>query len=249
MDFVTDHGPTWTLFHQIDMFFVVLFTIELLMLVKYRGLRHFRDLWQAFDAILILSTWIFLTVPQLQDFPVLRALRLVVKVQEMRNLVAALVGATRRLFAVGLLLLLIFYIFAVVFTNIFKDLQEDGYTEEDYFSRLDKTFFTLFQFMTLDSWSGVTKEIMVEYPWAWLPICAFIVVSSFVVINLFIAVICDSVAEVQRRDMEENLNQINSMLSMVEEKKEYDLRQLEDKIDELRELIMELRNERKQHSD
>ena len=167
----------------------------------------------------------------------------------MRNLVAALVGATRRLFAVALLLLLIFYIFAVIFTNIFKDLYEDGYTNEDYFSRLDKTFFTLFQFMTLDGWSDVTKEVMAEYPWAWMPISVFIVVSSFVVINLFIAVICDSVAEVQRRDMEQNLMQINSMLSMVEDKKDQDITLLEDKIDELRELIMELRNEKKQHSD
>ena len=78
MDFVTDYSPMWIVFHRIDMFFVGLFTIELLMLIKHRGLRQF-DMWQIFDATLILSTWIFLTEPQLQDFPVLRALRLVVK--------------------------------------------------------------------------------------------------------------------------------------------------------------------------
>ena len=137
----------------------------------------------------------------------------------MKNLVTALVGATRRIVAVALLLLLIFYIFGVVFTLLFKDLQEDGYSEEDYFSRLDKTLYTLFQFMTLDSWSAITKEVMVPYPWAWLPIFTFILVSSFVVINLFIAVICESVGEVQRQEMQQNVLQINSMLSMVEDKK------------------------------
>ncbi len=79
MDFVTDFSPTWMIFYWIDMFFVGLFTVELLMIVKYRGLQQFNDPWHAFDAILILSTWIFVTVPQLQDLPVLRALRLVVK--------------------------------------------------------------------------------------------------------------------------------------------------------------------------
>ncbi len=163
----------------------------------------------------------------------------------MRNLVSALMVATKKIFAVGMLLLLIFYVFGVIFTLLFKDLQEDGYTEEDYFSRIDKTFFTLFQFMTLDGWSDITNQILVPYPWAWLPIFTFILISSFVVINLFIAVICDSVAEVQRREFEQNIQQINSKLSMVEDNKVSEIEFLEDKIDNLHELIKALRNDMK----
>jgi hypothetical protein len=166
----------------------------------------------------------------------------------MRDLVSALVGATRRIFAVGMLLLLIFYVFGVLFTLFFKDLQEDGYTEEDYFSRLDVTFFTLFQFMTLDSWSGVTKDILVPFPWAWIPIFTFIVVSSFVVINLVIAVICESVNEVQRQKIEQNIEQINSMVSHIEDSK-VDIMHLESKMDEMRDLILELKKDIKEHKD
>lgn len=167
----------------------------------------------------------------------------------MRNLVSALVDATKKIFAVGMLLLLIFYTFGVIFTLLFKDLQEDGYTEEDYFSRLDITLFTLFQFMTLDGWSDITKEILIAYPWAWLPIFTFILMSSFVVINLFIAVICDSVAEVQRREFEQNIMEINSKLSMVEDTNAAEINDLERKIDQLQEIILNLSNDLKKHLD
>lgn len=164
----------------------------------------------------------------------------------MRNLVTALLDATKRIFAVGMLLLLIFYMFGVIFTLLFKDLQEDGYTADDYFSRLDITFFTLFQFLTLDSWSYVTKQVMVAYPWAWAPICTFIALTSFLVINLVIAVICDSVAEVQRRELEQNIMQINSIISNVESRAA-EITNLENKVDDLQKLIEELRKDIKSH--
>ena len=166
----------------------------------------------------------------------------------MRNLVSALLGATKRISAVAMLLLIIFYIFGVVFTLLFKDLQEDGYTEDDYFSRLDITFFTLFRFMTMD-WSYVTQQVMVAFPWAWAPIIAFIILTSFIVINLVIAVICESVGEVQRMEMEENLMQMNSMVTNTEEQKAEEIKHLEKKIDNLQQLIEELRYEMKQHKE
>ncbi len=167
----------------------------------------------------------------------------------MRNLVSALVVATKKIFAVAMLLLLIFYTSGVIFTLLFKDLKEDGYTEEDYFSRLDITLFTLFQFMTLDGWSDITKEVLTAYHWAWIPICTFILISSFVVINLFIAVICDSVAEVQRREFEHNIMQINSKLSMVEDNKAAEIFELEYKVEQLQEMIIGLRNDLRQRND
>ena len=95
---------------------------------------------------------------------------------------------------IGLMLALIFYIFAVMFTQLFKDLYEDGQTEEDYFSRMDATFFTLFQIMTLDSWADICREVMLVYSWAWLPFIAFVIITGFIVVNLIIAVICDAIS-------------------------------------------------------
>lgn len=81
-----------------------------------------------------------------------------------------------------------------MFTQLFKDLHENGDTEEDYFSRMDRTFFTLFQIMTLDSWADIAREVMIVYSWAWLPFIAFVIITGFIVVNLIIAVICDAIS-------------------------------------------------------
>jgi voltage-gated sodium channel len=65
---------------------------------------------------------------------------------------------------------------------------------DEYFGRMDRTLFTLFQIMTLDNWAEITRDLMVEYPWAWLPIIVYVIITAFVVVNLVIAVICDAVA-------------------------------------------------------
>ena len=95
-----------------------------------------------------------------------------------------------RMFAIGLLLFLVSYIFAVMFTQLFKTLD----LSEDYFGRIDNTFFTLFQIMTLDAWADIAREVMEEFPWAWFPFIVFVIVTGFVVVNLIIAVICDAIS-------------------------------------------------------
>lgn len=99
-----------------------------------------------------------------------------------------------RMLAIGVLLTLVSYIFAVMMTQLFKDLFERGLTDEDYFGRLDDTFFTLFQIMTLDAWSDIARQVMVVYTWAWIPFLVFVVLTGFVVVNLVIAVICDAIS-------------------------------------------------------
>ena len=98
----------------------------------------------------------------------------------------------------------------------------------------------------MDAWTEIAKQVMVPYPWAWAPICTFIILTSFVVINLVIAVICESVGEVQRQEMEQNLMQMNSMITTAEEHKTTDMIQLEKKVDRLQGIIEELRNEIRQ---
>jgi hypothetical protein len=105
-----------------------------------------------------------------------------------------------RMAAIGLMLFLIFYIFAVMFTQLFKDLYKDGDTDYKYFSRIDATFFTLFQIMTLDAWADIARQVIHVYKWAWLPFVAFVIISGFIVVNLIIAVICDAIAALHKDD-------------------------------------------------
>lgn len=114
---------------------------------------------------------------------------------------AALFGVVPRMAAIGVMLTLIFYIFAVMFTQLFSDLHEiEPKTEFNYFGGMGWTLFTLFQMMTLDNWASICREVMVHYPWAWLPFVAFVIISGFIVVNLIIAVICDAIASLHKTD-------------------------------------------------
>ena len=55
----------------------------------------------------------------------------------------------------------------------------------DYFGDLPTTLFTLFQTMTGEAWPDIARDVMDESPMAWI----HILVSSFMVLNLFIAVV------------------------------------------------------------
>ena len=80
----------------------------------------------------------------------------------------------------------------------------DGFLDHDYFGRLDYTFITLFQIMTLDSWLSVVRQVMHAQPWAWITFFAWVVITAFFVLNLVVAVICESLMEIhQSKDKEE----------------------------------------------
>lgn len=105
-----------------------------------------------------------------------------------------------RMAAIGLMLALIFYIFAVMFTQLFQDLYDNGDTDFNYFGGMGWTTFTLFQMMTLDNWASIARQVIRVYKWAWAPFIAFVIISGFIVVNLIIAVICDAISALHKDD-------------------------------------------------
>ena len=73
---------------------------------------------------------------------------------------------------------------------------------EEQFGTLGASLFTLFQLMTLDDWANIVKPAMELQPYALLFFMPFIVVSTFVVLNLFIGVIVDSIQTLREQEPE-----------------------------------------------
>ncbi|KAL7547090.1 hypothetical protein ACHAWF_010406 [Thalassiosira exigua] len=181
------------IFNTVDLAILVVFTMESILQVFSNGFRRFfKDGWLVFDLIIVLVSWISLEVDGLRAFTVFRVMRFVTRVSVLRNVVVALFSIVPAITAIFTLLLLIFYIFAVMFTTLFKNYYKDGYTSADYFGRLDLSLFTLFQILCLDEWSGIAYEITAVEYWSWIIFVVFVVMSAFVVVNLLIAVICDA---------------------------------------------------------
>jgi hypothetical protein len=156
-------GLSWA-----DNIFLSIFTIELGLQLIALGVHFFLDGWLIFDFVIIFVSWTFDSISFVRAFRIFRALRLVTRVKTMKNLVLVLFSVLPNMGAIVFLLLMVSYIFAVMFTQLFKDIQEyNGLSNDtshpDYYGRLDLTLFTLFQLMTLDGWSEIARETIDVY--------------------------------------------------------------------------------------
>ncbi|MFO1495315.1 MAG: ion transporter [Lysobacterales bacterium] len=182
------HGE---LLHWFDRVALLIFTVEIVLkLIVYR-LRFFRDPWNVFDFIIVAIALVPASgaFSVLRAMRILRALRLVSMVQSMRRVVAALLSALPGMGSIITLLTLVLYIAAVMGTKLFAA------TSPEYFGSLGKTLFTLFQVMTMEGWADIARDIMAVQPWAWVFFLVFIMVSTFTVLNLFIAVVVNAMQE------------------------------------------------------
>lgn len=179
-------GPALEL---VDDVLLWLFTAELgLRIYAFRG-RFFRDPWGLFDLLVVGIAWVPGSGPLsvLRALRVLRVLRLISVVPSLRHVVEAMLGALPGMGSIVLLMVLIFYVFAVMATKLF------GGAMPEQFGSLGDSLFTLFQLMTLDDWANIVKPAMEVAPYALAFFLPFIILSTFVVLNLFIGVIVDSI--------------------------------------------------------
>lgn len=159
-----------------------------LKLFAHRG-RFFHQGWNWFDLIIVGIALVPASGPLavLRALRVLRVLRLFSVVPQLRVVVEALVRAMPGMGSVIVVMSLVFYVAAVAATKLFGD------QFPDWFGSLGRSMYSLFQVMTLESWSmGIVRPVMEAFPYAWLFFVPFIVITSFAVLNLFIALLVNS---------------------------------------------------------
>ena len=181
----------------IDVAIITCFVIELGLRLFAQGWRFFLSGWNVFDFLVVGVTLIPATgnLSVLRTLRVLRVLRLVSVVPAMRKVVNALLMALPGLGSIGALLLLVFYVASVMSTQMF------GAHFPEWFGSIGASMYSLFQIMTLESWSmGIVRPIMEVFPLAWIFFVPFILLTSFAVLNLFIAIIVDAMQHMQAEE-------------------------------------------------
>ncbi|MGC1442221.1 MAG: ion transporter, partial [Burkholderiaceae bacterium] len=143
--------------HAFDQIVGVIFAIEVLVkLIVYR-LNFHKDPWNIFDLLVVTVALVPSTggLAVLRSLRILRVLRLVSAVPSMRRIVGALLAAVPGISSIVGLLMLVFYVFSVMATNLF------GQAFPDWFGNIGESAYTLFQVMTLESWSmGIVRPVM-----------------------------------------------------------------------------------------
>jgi voltage-gated sodium channel len=176
------------------------FTLEVGLRIVAHGLRFFRQGWGAFDFLVVAVSLAATdpTVSILRALRILRVLRVFTAAKGMRRVIAALFHSLPSMGGVVGVMSILFYISAVMATELF------GEAFPEWFGDLGASLYSLFQIMTLESWSmGIVRPVMDEQPMAWLFFVPFIVMTSFLVLNLAIGVVVNSLQAIHDAELAE----------------------------------------------
>lgn len=199
-DYVQTHIP-WLIYLS-DRAILVIFVLEIVVKLIAYGLSFWRNAWNVFDFCVVGVGLLPQTnsLSALRALRVIRALRVLSVVPQMRAVVQALFDALPGMGAVTIMLSIVFYVFAVMATIMF------GGQFEEWFGTIGASLYSLFQIMTLESWSmGIVRPVMQQYPYAWAFFVPFIMVTTFAVVNLLVGLIVNSMQEAH--SVEENEKQ------------------------------------------
>ena len=190
-------GTMGGLLKTLDTICLSIFVLEIILkLIAYRH-RFFRNGWNLFDFVIVgialLPSGGALSV--LRALRILRVLRVISISPSLRTVVEGLVSALPGMGSVVVLMSIIFYVGAVIATKLFAG------SHPEFFSSLGASAYSLFQIMTLESWSmGIVRPVMEIHPYAWAFFIPFILVTTFSVVNLLVGLIVNSMQEASERE-------------------------------------------------
>ncbi|MBF0191052.1 MAG: ion transporter [Magnetococcales bacterium] len=192
---------TISMLEHLDNLCLVIFCIELGMkLLVHRG-QFFSDGWNIFDFIVVAIALVPSTgsLSVLRAMRVLRLMRLVSSMPSMRQVVSGMFRSVPGVASVAGMLLVIFYVSAVMAIGFFSEIQPDK------FGGLGMTFFTLFQLMTTEGWPTLARDIMQTMPYAWLFFVPFIIFTTFTTLNLVVGIIVNGMEEAKEESAREEM--------------------------------------------
>lgn len=175
----------------IDQVIIYAFLIEILLRIYVYRAEYFRNGWNIFDFLIVAISLIAATsgLAAIRAFRVLRVLRVVTVIPRMRVVVSALLDAIPGIASVGLVVMLIVYVFAVIAANLY------GPEHAELFGDVFVAMYTLFQVMTLEGWPDIAGEVSETHPNSWIFFLTFVLIATFTMLNLFVAIVVRVVDE------------------------------------------------------
>ena len=184
----------------LDRLCLAIFVMELVLKLLARGGGFFRSGWNVFDLCVVTIALVPGSGPLsvLRALRILRVLRLISVAPRLRRVVEGFVSALPGMGSVFMLMALIFYIGAVIATKLFaQDFPQ-------WFGSLGASAYSLFQIMTLESWSmGIVRPVMEVFPYAWVFFVPFIMMTTFAVVNLLVGLIVNSMQDAHNAEADQ----------------------------------------------
>lgn len=235
---MASHGE---LIQALDGMILSIFVLEISLRILAYGPRFFKDPWSVFDfsvvAIALLPATAQFSV--LRALRVLRVLRLISMVPQMRRVVGALLASIPGLSSIILVMVLIFYVFAVIATNLFAT------QHPQWFGTIGQSMYTLFQIMTLESWSmGIVRPLMETHPYAWAFFIPFILIATFTMLNLFIAIIVNAMQSQAEQENKKTIDKVETATNELDQHIQTGIHRIEQELASLRQLLTKLQTDK-----
>ena len=226
-DIMASYGDVVKLFNAVV---ISIFVIEIILRIYIDKVSFFKNGWSLFDFFVVAIS----IMPIKDGFEILRVLRvlrlfrLVTVVPQMRKIVTALASVIPGMLSIASILMLFFYAYAIMATQLFRD------EFPQWFGTLGESFYTLFQIMTLESWSmGIVRPVMEVYPLSWIFFIIFIFVATFIMVNLIVAIVVDAMSLINANEEENIISEVKKS----EDCTSRELIELRSEIQELKALI------------
>ena len=224
----------------VDRIILAIFVVEIAIRIFVHRSAFWRHPWSLFDFAVVTIA----LIPASGQFAVLRALRvlrvlrLMTMVPSMRRVVGALLAAIPGLGSIALVLMIIYYVFAVIATNLFAA------THPEWFGSIGRSLYTLFQVMTLESWSmGIARPVMEAFPYAWAFFIPFILIATFTMLNLFIAIIVNAMQSFTEDERNVAADAADAARQHIEAELHAEFRAMRDEMRSLRQELAQLRRQ------
>lgn len=203
----------------LDNICLCIFIIEIMLKLMAYGLKFFLNGWNIFDFVIVFISLlsglaflsvlrsfrifrVFRTLKSLKALKGMKSLRVISGFKHLRIIVEAIGKSIPGIFWSAVLMLLIYYMFALMGTMLF------GEDFTDWFGTMGASMYTLFQVMTLESWSmGISRPVMEVYGWAWIYFVPFVLITSFLIMNVVVGIVVNAISEVSAFEIKEDIKE------------------------------------------
>ena len=176
----------------LDQVCLAIFVIELVLKLIVCNWRFPRDGWNIFDFLVVSVSFVpdMGMLSSARILCVLRVFKLISGVKQMWVILSAIMKAIPGIMWSAILLLLFYYVYGIIGTVLF------GKVFPDWFGSLGASVYSLFQIMTIESWSmGIARPVIAVFPFAWIYFVSYILITSFVVMNIVVGIVLNSINE------------------------------------------------------